>query len=74
MIEQTKLESSRNSNYVGSKLEGFYCVNNVIQGHEKGLPFSKYAPAYYMQKGGGGIQIACKIVNVLNGRPQSVIG
>ena len=25
--------------------------------------------AYYMQKGGEGVQIACKIVYVLNGRP-----
>ena len=28
--------------------------------------------AYYMQKGGGWVQIACKIVYVLNGRPLSV--
>ena len=47
-----------------------------------GLPFSTYAPrggggssllyisiAYYMQKGGEGVQIACKIAYVLNGRP-----
>ena len=26
--------------------------------------------AYYMQKGGGWVQIACKIGYVLNGRPQ----
>ena len=25
--------------------------------------------AYYMQKGGGWVQIACKIAYVLNGRP-----
>ena len=53
--------------------------------HLRGLPFSMYAPkvggwvggasllyisiAYYMQKGGGLVQIACKIVYVLNGRP-----
>ena len=50
-----------------------------------GLPFSTYAPrggvggssplyisiAYYMQKGGEGVQIACKIAYVLNGRPLS---
>ena len=49
-----------------------------------GLPFSMYAPrgggrggsrllyisiAYYMQKGGEGVQIACKIAYILNGRP-----
>ena len=49
---------------------------------EWGLPFSTYASrggggssllyisiAYYMQKGGGWVQIACKIAYVLNGRP-----
>ena len=47
----------------------------------RGLPFSTYAPrgvgssllyisiAYYMQKMGGWVQIACKIAYVLNGRP-----
>ena len=46
----------------------------------RGLPFSTYAPrgegvllyiciAYYMQKGGEGVQIACKIAYVLNGGP-----
>ena len=48
----------------------------------RGLPFSMYAPrevggssllyipiAYYMQQRGEGVQIACKIANVLNGRP-----
>ena len=48
-----------------------------------GHPFSTYAPrggwvgssllyifiAYYMQKGGWWVQIACKIAYVLNGRP-----
>ena len=29
--------------------------------------------AYYMQKGGGWIQIACKIAFVLNGRPFIVL-
>ena len=28
--------------------------------------------AYYMQKGGGWVQIACKIAYVLNGRPLSL--
>ena len=52
---------------------------------QRGLPFSMYAPrgggggrssllyisiAYYMQKGGGWVQIACKSAYVLNGRPQ----
>ena len=48
----------------------------------RGLPFSTYAPrgrggssllyisiAYYMQKGGDGVQITCEIEYVLNGRP-----
>ena len=48
----------------------------------RGLPLITYAPrgrgvsslpyisiAYYMQKGGEGVQIACKIAYVLNGRP-----
>ena len=50
----------------------------------RGLPLSTYATggegggvssllyisiAYYMQKGGEGVQIACKIAYVLNGRP-----
>ena len=49
----------------------------------RGLPLSTYATrgggggssllyisiAYYMQKGGGWVQIACKIAYVLNGRP-----
>ena len=53
--------------------------------HIRGLPFSTYASrggwvwssllyisiAYYMQKGGGWVQIACKIAYVLNGRPLS---
>ena len=50
-----------------------------------GLPFSTYAPRgggegggssllyisieYYMQKGVEGVQIACKIAYILNGRP-----
>ena len=44
-----------------------------------GLPFSLggggvssllyISIAYYMQKGGGWVQIACKIAYVLNGRP-----
>ena len=48
----------------------------------RGLPLSTYAPrggwvgssllyifiAYYMQKGGGWVQIACKVAYVLNGR------
>ena len=52
----------------------------------RGLPFSTYASsggwvgssllyisiAYYMQKGGGWVQIACKIVYVLNGRPLNI--
>ena len=29
--------------------------------------------AYYMQKGGEGVQIACKIAYILNGRPHSAI-
>ena len=29
--------------------------------------------AYYMQKGGGWVQIACKIAYVLNGRPQMTL-
>ena len=50
----------------------------------RGLPLSTYAPrgrgsssllyisiAYYMQKGGDEVQIACKIAYVLNGRPLS---
>ena len=28
--------------------------------------------AYYMQKGGGWVQIACQIAYVLNGRPHTV--
>ena len=28
--------------------------------------------AYYMRKGGGWVQIACKIAYVLNGRPQTI--
>ena len=52
--------------------------------HLRGLPLSMYAPrggggsgllyisiAYYMQKGGGWVQIACNIAYVLNGRPLS---
>ena len=52
--------------------------------HVWGHPFSTYAPrerggssilyisiAYYMQKEGEGVQIACKIAYVLNGRPLS---
>ena len=48
----------------------------------RGLPLITYAPrgrggssllyisiAYYMQKGGEGVQIACKNVYVINGRP-----
>ena len=53
----------------------------------KGLPLITYAPrgkgggssllyisiAYYMKKKGGeGVQIACKIVYVINGRPQKM--
>ena len=52
-----------------------------------GLPLSTYAArggrggssllyifiAYYMQKGGEGVQIACKIAYVLNGRPLGLI-
>ena len=54
----------------------------------RGLPFSMYAPrgggggavkslihisiAYFMQNEGKGVQIACKIAYVLNGRPLSV--
>ena len=30
--------------------------------------------AYYMQKGGGWVQIACKIAYVLNGRPPTATG
>ena len=52
-----------------------------------GLPFSTYAPrgvggggasllyisiAYYMQKGGGWVLIACTIAYVLNGRPHGM--
>ena len=55
-------------------------VNNI-----RSLPFSMYAPrggggsdllyisiAYYIQKGGGWVQIACKIAYVLNGSKESV--
>ena len=49
----------------------------------RGLPLTTYAPrgrgggssllyisiAYCMQKGGEGVQIACKIAYVINGRP-----
>ena len=48
----------------------------------RGLPLITYAPrgsgrlsilyisiAYYMQKGGEGVQIACKNAHVINGRP-----
>ena len=48
-----------------------------------GLPLIRYAPrgrgggsnllyisiAYYMQKGGEGVQMACQIAYVINGRP-----
>ena len=57
-----------------------WCEINKIK--VRGLPLSTYAPrgggvtsllyisiAYYMQKGGEGVQIACKIAYVLNGRP-----
>ena len=54
-----------------------------IQETQRGLPLSTYAPrgrgggstllyisiAYNMQKGGEGVQIACKVAYVLNGRP-----
>ena len=53
----------------------------------RGPPFSTYAPrggwvgssllyitiAYYMQKGGGWVQIARKIAYVLNGRPLNIV-
>ena len=38
-----------------------------------GLSLLGIPSAYYMQKGGGWFQIACKIAYVLNGRPLNVI-
>ena len=34
-----------------------------------GLSLLYISTAYYMQKGGGWVQIACKIAYILNGRP-----
>ena len=52
--------------------------------NQRGLPLITYAPrgrggvslpyisiAYYIQKGGEGVQKACKIAYVINGRPQT---
>ena len=36
-----------------------------------GLSLLYISIAYYMQKGGGWVQIACKITYILNGRPLS---
>ena len=56
-----------------------------MHGAHRGLPLSTYALmgggssllyisiAYYMQKGGGWVQIACKIAYLLNGRPHRPI-
>ena len=60
---------------------GLWSKTKVSLSYVRGLPFSTYAPrgggasllyisiAYFMQKGGGWVQKACKIAYVLNGRP-----
>ena len=37
-----------------------------------GVEFSILSIAYYMQKEGGWVQLACKIAHILNGRPLSL--
>ena len=39
------------------------------RGRERGSSLLHVSFAHYMQKGGEGVQIACKIAYVLNGRP-----
>ena len=64
---------------------GNFDVNLIKCDAIGGLPLITYAPrgeggssllyisiAYHMQKGGGWLQIACKIAYVLNGRPLTV--
>ena len=57
-----------------------YCQGSQERAVPRGLPFSTHlgggglssllyiSIAYYMQKGGGWVQITCKIAYILNGR------
>ena len=53
-------------------IEVFHLVRTHLGGGGVGGSSLLYISiAYYMQKGGSGVQIACKLAYVLNGRPHS---
>ena len=48
-------------------------INYVRTKGEGGGGILYISIAYYMQKGGEGVQIACKIAYVINGRPPTTV-
>ena len=50
-------------------LRGLPLITYALRGGGGGSSLPYISIAYYMQKGGEGVQIACKIAYVLNGRP-----
>ena len=56
---------------IWNSLGAFHLVRTHLGG-EGGSNLLYISIAYYMQKGGGWVQIACKIAYVLNGRPPTI--
>ena len=54
---------------VNGRYGAFHLVCTHLGGRGGGSNLLYISIAYYMQKGGEGVQTACKIAYVLNGRP-----
>ena len=66
--ELRQLENSGRGK-VGPLVRGLPLITYVPRGREGGSSLLYISIAYFMQKGGEGVQIACKIAYVFNGRP-----
>ena len=53
------------------KVRGLPLITYTPRGRGEGSSLLYIFIAYYMQKGGGGVQIACKIAYILNGYPRT---
>ena len=70
MVYNIRPDMCKHFGYRGFAFSTFAPRGWRVGGGGSNLPYISIA--YYMQKGGGWVQIACKSAYVLNGRPHTV--